>query len=101
MKNPKELFEAIVNLASKALEPTEEKEVVTLSEEKVVESIEVIEKEVVLAKENAKLKKEQELFVARQQQESLRQQARARSIQGIANTGLQALSLFESLSSQD
>lgn len=60
MKNPKELFEAIVNLASKALEPTEEKEVVTLSEEKVVESIEVIEKEVVLADEKKEEPKKEE-----------------------------------------
>ena len=61
------------------------------------EALTKFEKEAVVAKENARLQKAQELFSARQQQEVLRQQALSTGLSGLANTALSAVSLFSIL----
>lgn len=59
------------------------------------EALSNFEKESVIAKENARLQKSQELFSARQQQEIFRKQSLSSSIGGLLETGTSVLSLFK------
>lgn len=61
------------------------------------EALTNFENEAVIAKENAKLQKETELFAAKQQQQVSKTQGRESGIGGIANAIVQGISLFDSL----
>ena len=62
------------------------------------EALSRFEKEAVLAKENAHLQQQQELFAAQQHQEALRTQSISSGLQGVAQLGFGLTSLFSSLS---